>query len=305
MMMKKVIFVGGTAYSGSTFFDMTLANDPAGFSCGEVYAMFNPFRSHHVDPLCGCGDVNCEIWPQVLAAGEEHCYETIFALHPEVNFIVDSSKDPIWIARQIARLQEQAIDARHILIWKTPLELAASFKKRGELDNWERSWVNYHRLYHTLVSGWRSVPYADYTQDASVLEEVCNFLGIPFFAGKASYWEKTHHLLFGNDSARVHLVNEVTRGQSAPSPMGSGEPQRQTIYYSSVEDAELERLVSTTISESPYISALVSLLTERDIRNQEMHTSDTAVELKLGVSNVQLRRLKQNISYGVSRLRYR
>ena len=46
-MMKQVIFVGSTSYSGSTFFDMTLGNDPTGFSCGEVYAFFHPFRPHH------------------------------------------------------------------------------------------------------------------------------------------------------------------------------------------------------------------------------------------------------------------
>ena len=58
--MKKVIFIGGTSYSGSTFFDMILANDPKGFSCGEVNALFNPYRPHHTDPLCGCGDINCD-----------------------------------------------------------------------------------------------------------------------------------------------------------------------------------------------------------------------------------------------------
>lgn len=57
---KKVIFIGGTSYSDSTFLDMILANDPSGFSCGEVLALFHPTRSYHIDPLCGCGDRDCD-----------------------------------------------------------------------------------------------------------------------------------------------------------------------------------------------------------------------------------------------------
>ena len=45
---RMVIFVGGTSFSGSTLVDMMLANDPAGLSCGEVYAIFYPYRRHHL-----------------------------------------------------------------------------------------------------------------------------------------------------------------------------------------------------------------------------------------------------------------
>lgn len=300
--MKKVIFVGGTSYSGSTFFDMTLGNDRAGFSVGEVYALFHPYRAHHIEPPCGCGDADCTIWPEVLAAGEGKLYETLFALNPKVEFIVDSSKDPFWIARQVERLEQAGIETRHILIWKTPLELAASFKKRGELETWEKSWVNYYRLYHTLVSGWRSVPYAAYTQDTAVLPAICDYLDIPYFSGKEAYWEKTHHLLFGNASARVHLAQEPASPNGAP--VGVDEPLLQTIYYQAVEDVALKELVDQTMRQSPYMADLVALLEARDVRAAETGEAAMDLSLRMNAADVQLRRVKQALQFGAGRLRY-
>ncbi|MFN2117693.1 MAG: hypothetical protein ACK2T1_08405 [Candidatus Promineifilaceae bacterium] len=288
MSQKKVIFIGGTAYSGSTFFDMTLANDPAGFSCGEVYALFNPFRSHHLNPLCGCGDPNCEIWPAALSNGPEKLYETIFELHPNVEFIVDSSKDPFWIGEQLHNLQKTNIAAKNIVIWKTPLEFAHSTKKRNQLATWERSWVNYFRLYLTLVNEWRAIPYADYAQDPLVLKDVCRYLEIPYFEGKEAYWHKKHHLLFGNDSARVHLGDQEQvngyEGRAKP-------PQLQTIYYEPVDDAELEALVTSRLEASAYMQDLVDLLQAYDLRFDELTVSDVPA-LKMSKFDVGLRQLK-------------
>ncbi len=144
--MRKVIFVGGTAYSGSTLFDLTLGNDVHGFSCREVSAYFRPFRPHHVAPVCGCGDPQCGLWREIKAGGEEQLYQTILDRLPNVEFIVDSSKDPLWIRSQVRNLARQRIETKHILIWKTPLEMAASWAKRGHSASWERAWVSYHQL---------------------------------------------------------------------------------------------------------------------------------------------------------------
>lgn len=201
---KKVIFVGGTAYSGSTFFDMMLANDPHGFSCGEVHAFFRPFRPHHRHPPCGCEDPGCTLWDDIRKNGEARLYQSIFERQPETRFIVDSSKSLPWITRQTGRLERSGIDVRHILIWKSPAQIAHSFSKRGKGRQWIRSWVNYHRLYFRLVANFRAVPYDALVSDDSVLEQACMFLGIDCFPGKIDYWNKRHHTLFGNTSARIH-----------------------------------------------------------------------------------------------------
>jgi hypothetical protein len=82
--VKKVIFVGSTPFSGSTFLHMILANDPKGFPTGEARFLAQPRGFHHVNPVCSCGDPNCTIWRDIYRGGPENVYETIFQLQPEV-----------------------------------------------------------------------------------------------------------------------------------------------------------------------------------------------------------------------------
>ena len=54
MTEKKVVFIGGSSYSGSTFLDMILStNGDNGFFADEVSA-FYLYRSHHINPECRC-----------------------------------------------------------------------------------------------------------------------------------------------------------------------------------------------------------------------------------------------------------
>jgi hypothetical protein len=206
-LVKTVIHIGGSAYSGSTLLDMTLANDPRGFSCGEVHALFHPFRSHHLDPRCACGDAECDVWSQVRAAGERNVYSTIFERLPTIDFIVDSSKPSVWIRDQAERSRRLGLRVVHLLIWKTPEEFYNSRARRGETAGWAQAWVNYHRFYFANVSKWRSIRYSDLVTRPEALQEVCDFISIPYFAQKHEYWRKTHHTLFGNATAKIHMYD--------------------------------------------------------------------------------------------------
>jgi|GEM_PF-1479441 len=207
---RKVIFIGGTAYSGSTFLDMTLANSPQGFSCGEVNALFLPYRPHHLAPACGCSNESCDLWKIIRSAGQNHFYEKIFELLPEIRFIVDSSKDPLWIHDRSIDLRNLGLSVENVLIWKTPKEYYLSCAKRGEESGWKRRWVNYHRFYFSMVDGWQGVKYSDVSTSDNILSLLCQRIGISYFEGKRNYWEKESHILFGNTSAKVHLYGQGT-----------------------------------------------------------------------------------------------
>ncbi len=68
-------------------------------------------------------------------------------MFPEVEFIVDSSKDPFWIRSQSENLRRKGIQAKNILIWKTPLEFAYSCQRRDHFEDWDGRWIDYHRRY--------------------------------------------------------------------------------------------------------------------------------------------------------------
>jgi hypothetical protein len=299
--MKKVIFIGGTAYSGSTLFGMILANDSKGFSCGEVQALFRPWRPHHFNPTCGCGGDNCSIWKAVLRRGEENLNASISQSFPQVEFITISSKDPIWISSRIRRLKKQNIITKNILIWKSPLETAYSFNKRGKLGEWEESWINYHRTYFTLISSWKSVKYYDLITNKAKLQEVCEYLEIPWYEGKENFWEKRQHTLFGNTSAKIHLYSQDTEKfrkmketlvYSSSRDNISLSAAHKSIYYEHIEDQILEKFIDTRISRNKYFSDILSVLEENDV-GRAKGSLEGNKDLKIGWASLQTRRIRK------------
>ena len=309
-MSKKVIFIGGTSYSGSTFFDMTLGNDPLGFSLGEINAYFNPWREHHFHPRCSCGFPDCDLWVQWRGIPQEDIYKAVFERFPNLEFIVDSSKDPLWIQRQAASLSQQGLDARHILMWKTPLEFGHSFRKRNRIGSWYRHWINYHRLYMTLVPRWGSIQYRHYAEGQESLSQICGYLDIPYFRGKEKFWEKPHHLIFGNNSARVHLGtdNKASRTHDEDDG-GSHSVSHQTIYYRPIKDKLLENHVAEVSRKSAHISYILAVLAARDIHGDGSldGRGDVASLLSLismSPASISVRKFKIGMRTLIGRLRY-
>lgn len=188
--------------------DMTLANDPKGFSCGEVVNLFYPVKSHHLNPWCGCGEPDCKVWERVRSGGRRNLYGTLSELFPNVSFVVDSSKHPCWIDQQEKIARAMGLETEHVLIWKSPAGLAKSFAKRGNLAEFESAYVEYHRRFNVRGRRWTGVQYESITGNPAVLEALCARLGIPMFEGKQEFWAKRHHTLFGNNSAKISLFSD-------------------------------------------------------------------------------------------------
>lgn len=269
-MARKVIFIGGSPYSGSTMLDMMLSGGSRGFSVGEVVALFHPYRPHHINPKCGCGNTDCDFWQQIKTRGAVNLYEEIFDKYPQTQYIVDSSKEPSWIASQAGMLESKGIDARHVLIWKTPLEFASSRLKRGKLENWERDWNEYHEQYSSLVDDWFSIKYSDLAKKPrESLAALCKDLGVDYLEGNEEYWKHTHHTLFGNDSAKIHLYSKTSDSyddcdseisEKTVSSTPSSE-QHRTIYY----DEEVEKKLPESVTsgyQDHRTDVAVELLTE-------------------------------------------
>jgi hypothetical protein len=267
-MAKKVIFVGGTAYSGSTFFHMILANDAKGFACGEIRFLLHPHRLDDVDQINNVSEETRKIWYAIRKNGSDNTYETIFNIFPEVEFIVDSSKNPIWIHSQMSHLQKKGIEAKNILIWKTPLEFASSKRKRSRLRGWDQAWLTYHQLYNSLITEWKSVKYKELTKNKALLQQICHFLEIPFFLGKENYWEKEYHSFGGSYTARFHLYEKETAQKHLDKTFDNSRIDKyRKISYSPVDTQSLEQMVHNQIESIPKFKSILALLEARDISN--------------------------------------
>lgn len=289
-MRKKVIFIGGSSYSGSTILDMMLSTGTRGFSTGEVVAMFYPYRPHHLNPSCGCGDESCTLWSTLRHKGAANLYQEIFYRFPDVDYIVDSSKDPYWIEMQSRMLTKQGIDVSHVLIAKTPTEFAKSRLKRGLAKDWGKDWVAYHRLYFSKVNDWISVRYSDLAKrPGETLRIVCESADIEYFSGMERYWEDIHHTLFGNDSAKIHLYAPESESfnkchdkmtETITGPMATSEAHR-TIYFEAVDSEQ----VATEVTANKPDENLTNVICELQAHTQAGLSPDP----------VQVARLRQSI----------
>lgn len=312
--MKKVIFVGGTSFSGSTFFTMTLGNDPHGFAGGEIRHLFHPTRDYqvHENWTCGCEDPACDLWDKVLRNGEDHLYETIFEAYPDVNFIVDSSKNVLWANEHTERLARQGIEAHNLLFWKSPLEFAASLKRRRRLDGLHH-WTRYHRLFASVIPEWRAVAYRNYTQDQdAVLQAVCDTIGIPMFPGKQRFWEKSHHVLGGNLSARIHLyageserfADALSRAHNPNAMRATLESKYQKVYYEPPADPELDAAVAELRREQPVTDRIEAMLEAYDVQAPPPEREAWA-DVLLDQSPIRLKVIKQRLRETINGLRWR
>ena len=287
---KKVIFIGGSSYSGSTMLDMMVANSREGFSVGEVHALFRPYRAHHLHPLCGCEDPSCNFWHQISTCNENRLYKTIFSVLPEVNFIVDSSKHPLWIKQQAENLQKQNIGVYHLLIWKKPEAFAHSMLKRKR-KRWHRAWKNYYRLYFSLIDDFLSIPYSALTKDPDkTLQDICKKTCLPYNEDRKNFWHKQHHTLFGNRSAKIHLS---TKPQECNEHTLNINRQHQTIYHDETYYQEIPHSVINRIESDPIIQNILVSLNGKNgsskIKKEEIRYSP--LEMVITIWRWQMRRL--------------
>lgn len=206
--MRKVIFIAGTGYSGSTMLDLMLSNSQDGFSCGEIHALFYPWRQHHLNPKCGCGNSNCDLWSRLQENyNKNNIHSGIFDQFSNLEYLVDSSKDPTWIKDQKDRMNSYGIDPVILLLWKDPVDYAYSCWKRRKEMNWHKRWINYYRNLFSITDQYFAVSYRDLVRSpGDILRELCNVVGIGYSPGMELFWNKVHHHLFGNNSVKSHFL---------------------------------------------------------------------------------------------------
>lgn len=303
-MGKQVVFVDGTIFSGSTLLQYQIANDQSGFAGGEIAWLFWPMRVGHVYRLRYCTPESAGLWREVYRRGVENVYQTIFELRPEVRFIVDSSKSPYWTKTQEFYLHDTDIAVKRLLVWKTPLELAASMRKRDRFDEWRSTWLVYHRLYASMVDNWRAIPYQVLaSQPSEALNTICNYLGIPYFSGKEDYWRREYMALGGNMTARFHLERpDQAQAMLNVTHDRKRMHQYRTTSYAPITDPELLEEVNTAQHQQPEFHAIETMLRERSLPHGK--NAMLPDELRYQSWSVSLRKMKQRLTGKLGHIRY-
>jgi len=228
----RLIYIVGTAHSGSTLLDLMLNAHPQIVSVGEVLKINRPpklFRSGAAKSVCTCGAPcleRCEFWSRVLRQIEEsegkslsdlnvQDYGNFDAAHaPNVvlfravaevsgrNFIVDSSKLP---KRLHHLMQFDELDVYPIHLVRDAKGQIASVLKMNGL--W-RSILEYELVHEQIRRMLKSFPhsvvrYEDLVlQPKRSLERILEPLGLKFDTQQLAWAEQVKHNIGGNHLRR-------------------------------------------------------------------------------------------------------
>lgn len=189
--------------SGSTMLDLMLGNHDSAFSCGEIYAHFRPWRKHHFDIDCACGDGACRVWKELADVKAKDFYREIIKTQ-HVTHIIDSSKELSWLLDSSGFALDNGGRVAVILLWKHPDQLAYSYWKRGRSYSMMREdFVRYYGRFLRLGIPYLSLSHQDLVANPSgVLESLCQWTGLKYFNGMEKFWEGRCHHLFGSAGTR-------------------------------------------------------------------------------------------------------
>lgn len=206
--MKTLINIIGAGRSGSTMLGLMLDNAADTFYCGEVYAWFRPWRSHHFKIKCTCGNDPCPYWEKIKNVSQNIFHQQVLT-RLDCNFVIDSSKEHTWIMDNNYWAQKNQIRAVNLVLWKNPIDLAYSHWKRDRgAHKWREIFLKWYKLFFEIKLPFISVSYTGLIDNPSKkLRDICNITGINYREGMKRFWEKQHHHLFGSLGTRKQLIS--------------------------------------------------------------------------------------------------
>jgi len=208
MSEEKIVFICGTARSGSTILDLALSNEQNRFGCGELYALFRPWKKHHANIECSCGDSRCTVWRSIKDNGvrEEQIHRHLFDNY-DCNVLVDSSKNLNWLIDSINWCREKNIQYVIVAVWKFADELSKSFERRGR-DDWFEKFCQYHYRLDSLGETYITIKYADLVERTDeTLQKLCDVVGVSYVESMDVISVSKSHFLFGSGGVRNGMID--------------------------------------------------------------------------------------------------
>ena len=196
--------------------DLMLGHSPDAFSCGEVVALFRPWRTHHFKISCSCGSSPCDIWEKLKGSPESSFHRNVLQ-KLKLDYVVDSSKNLCWLIDSNMWALQQGLTVINLLVWKKPQSIAHShWKRKKNIQQWKSIFTKYYSRFLQTNLPFISLCYNDFVKDPSTsLKTLCEIIGMPYFPGKELFWKKQHHYLYGSAGVRKQILKGASTIRSS------------------------------------------------------------------------------------------
>lgn len=225
---QKVCFIAGTGHSGSTLLGLLLGNHSQGFYCGE--GKKSRFLSRDNAPLqkrsCKFCGLDCPVWGNFTPTPDLDLYEQITQqIHRTLNItsslVIDSSSSADWIQTQCESLAQTEAQPHLIFLKRDGRGVVNSYRRKyGDrpleqiIENWITNIQKAQALFEVFPGPKTILHYEDLaTNTDRALQNLCDFLSIPYEPEMRNFSQKTYHLLGGNNGTQFlatgHQSNEL------------------------------------------------------------------------------------------------
>lgn len=230
-MKKTIVFIVCLGHSGSTLIGNILDSHSKGLHLGEIPSPLN--KGYSV--VCrNCLDEICPIWNNCLDKKFLHkvyknftrryhnrniltklfaslnnyssvVYRKVFNCFPHLDLIIDSSKNINWYEYNT---NEDLFDYKYIFLKRNMKAIYASYKRNGKIKHSTEIFLKKQQIKINELNDF----YKSLSQDKKIVlnyeqfsespknhvNEICNFLNIPFEHEMMNFQSHEHHLIGGN-----------------------------------------------------------------------------------------------------------
>lgn len=193
---KTVVFILSPAHAGSTLLDLVLGTNSNCTSLGE----FDKIADLDVNTVCKLCGTNCNHWYGFFNKLKKPYYHSAAFEGFGTDVLIDSSKDVVWIKKNIKKIEANIKIVR--IIRNGLASLLSSKIKNGKIKKeaviaWKKNNLEMDKFLKNKK--YKTVRYEDFTNSVdSTIKELCDFIKIPFEEGMKNFWKKKHHIVRGN-----------------------------------------------------------------------------------------------------------
>jgi hypothetical protein len=238
-MKKTVVFIMGTAHCGSTLLDFVLGSHSHSFSLGELH-----YLGRHLDAnwqeypsICGICLNRCPVWNDSFPASvlkkhfsrkslflklrsyynrRFHNFYELFMGATDRQILIDSSKGPDWISRQVSPLAKWK-SARPVLLFlyrdgravcSSMLRKYPERKMEDVASEWRYNISKRKEFFDTFSGLKMQMNYEDFTSEPEQMTRlICQQLNIDFEHSMLEFWRHEHHPVNGGNLGTKSIIH--------------------------------------------------------------------------------------------------
>jgi len=244
-LIKRINYILGTPFCGSTLLAHTLASSQGLFNCGEIDRVeafeSNEYVCNHC-PNCALAQRPCPVFTPEVINSLSQC-ETPYAIYEafhaisDMPILLDGSKHTFWLRKMVADSRVKPL-ARAIVLLRSPDSFIESYlKHEPHMNNnlwrpaeiWRDTYYDILRTLHNYRLPYITIRFEDYLEEQErYLELISEWCGIPSVKHKPDYDFSQSHTLGGNPRLAKKIVSDKNLKVFAQ-PKNNREDIRQAI----------------------------------------------------------------------------